>query len=620
MLPPLVAAERDPGIATEELLFMDIETVFTPSRRTQSIQESPTTIDVLTSDEIAASKALNIWDLLRYRVGMDVYDTRSIWNNYTIATTRGFADENIGSMQVLIDGRSIYLLAGGVAVYWQNIPVQLQDIERIEIVRGPNAALFGSNAGFGVINIITKRPQETAVTIDTLYGNQANGRIAETVETAGKTYGLRVSHTYRSSNGFVDAAGNKIGTDVSNTNKINLRGFWNPTPKGTLEIFGGNIGNDTPANDWLHPGFEKEFRENFQTVKYTQDFGWDSSLEMTGSRRDSFPTIDYRNYQYDAEALLNHGWGKSSLNTAIGISYRDNVVNCPDYFGSSDPRRRNAIYRGFANQSWKILSKLTLTGAFSLEHSDIAGTQPAYQASAISPVNKNHTLRISYAMSPTLPDIFYQQGNSSALNLVGNKHLGVTRVTSSEISHLGNFMEKKLDTEISFYYMTVVGMHGQLATNPSGVTTGRINDAIARGIEAKGRYRFQKNRYVYANYTFESITDDKANPSITDDTPNHKTNVGFYSHIWKGLSASADAGYKTGYRTTSRFGGTRFLPAYTRLDARLMYTFKNMEFFLAGQNLTRARHPEEFPGGVGNYYIPRLYYGGMTVKFGPVQD
>jgi len=81
-------------------------------------------------------------------------------------------------MQVLVDGRPVYNpLLGGV--YWKSLPVQIQDIDRIEIVRGPNAVLYGSNAGLGVINVITKKPRGTGGKAEAWGGTQGAVGTAE---------------------------------------------------------------------------------------------------------------------------------------------------------------------------------------------------------------------------------------------------------------------------------------------------------------------------------------------------------------------------------------------------------------------------------------------------------
>jgi iron complex outermembrane receptor protein len=152
--PAPAAASPDAGAFD---FFLKEAEVVTASRRAQKISDSPVAIDVITREEIAASGARDIWDLLRFKVGMDVEQASSIDGNVAEVNVRGLPGEFSQSLQVLIDGRSV-LSASNSGVYWEDLPVSLDDIERIEIVRGPNSPLFGANAGQGVINIITIKP------------------------------------------------------------------------------------------------------------------------------------------------------------------------------------------------------------------------------------------------------------------------------------------------------------------------------------------------------------------------------------------------------------------------------------------------------------------------------
>src|SRR5690606_38393348 len=99
----------------------------------QRKSESPVAIDVITREEIEQSGAQNIWDLLRFRAGVDVVEGNSIEGNRALVSVRGLPSEFVSSLQVLLDGRSVVNRINS-GVFWHSIPVSLQDIERIEIV------------------------------------------------------------------------------------------------------------------------------------------------------------------------------------------------------------------------------------------------------------------------------------------------------------------------------------------------------------------------------------------------------------------------------------------------------------------------------------------------------
>lgn len=139
------------------LMSMDV-TVTSASRRAQAAHDAAAAVFVITREDIRRSPARSIPDLLRQVPGVQVarIDSRS-W----AVTARGFNSRFANKLLVMVDGRSIYspIFSG---VFWEEQAVALDNIERIEIVRGPGGALWGANAMNGVINIITRSAQDTA--------------------------------------------------------------------------------------------------------------------------------------------------------------------------------------------------------------------------------------------------------------------------------------------------------------------------------------------------------------------------------------------------------------------------------------------------------------------------
>ena len=138
------------GFSLEELL--DVEVV-SLSRKAESVQGAAAAVFVITAEDIRRSGAHSIPEVLRLAPGLNVARINS--NSWAI-TSRGFNARFANTLQVLVDGRSIYspVFSG---VFWDNVPVMLEDIERIEVIRGPGATMWGANAVNGVINIITAK-------------------------------------------------------------------------------------------------------------------------------------------------------------------------------------------------------------------------------------------------------------------------------------------------------------------------------------------------------------------------------------------------------------------------------------------------------------------------------
>ena len=138
----------------EDLMNIEVTSV---SKKDQKLSRVASAISIISQDDIRNSGATNIPDLLRMVPGLDVAQINA--NSWAISA-RGFNHQFSDKLLVLIDGRTVYTpLFGGV--YWDTQDVPMEDIERIELIRGPGATVWGANAVNGVINIITKTAVET---------------------------------------------------------------------------------------------------------------------------------------------------------------------------------------------------------------------------------------------------------------------------------------------------------------------------------------------------------------------------------------------------------------------------------------------------------------------------
>ncbi|NOQ16202.1 MAG: TonB-dependent receptor [Methyloprofundus sp.] len=148
--------------AQDELLDLSVEDllnveVISVSKKAKSLNDSPAAIFVISQDDIQRIGATSIPEALRLAPGIDV--ARIDANKWAVSA-RGFNGRFVSKLLVLIDGRNAYTRAFA-GVYWENQDVMLEDVERIEVIRGPGATLWGANAVNGVINIITKHSADT---------------------------------------------------------------------------------------------------------------------------------------------------------------------------------------------------------------------------------------------------------------------------------------------------------------------------------------------------------------------------------------------------------------------------------------------------------------------------
>src|SRR5213595_1309851 len=144
---PAVAKKAEPARAEPEEDMFE-EQVVTASARSSSETKSPASLTVITGDEIRMSGAATVPEILRRVPGIDIAEMNPSDTNVSI---RGFNRRLANKVLVLVDGRSVYQdFLGGT--FWPLIDVNIQDIDRIEVIRGPGSALYGSNAFAGVVN------------------------------------------------------------------------------------------------------------------------------------------------------------------------------------------------------------------------------------------------------------------------------------------------------------------------------------------------------------------------------------------------------------------------------------------------------------------------------------
>ena len=629
--------------STDDIEFFEQEAkVVTASRRTQSVLDVPAAVDVITPEDIEASGATSLTDLLRFREGMNVIDGHTPHSHREVVSMRGFAEGFARNMLVLVDGRSAYSSNSG-GTYWAQLPVQIQDIERIEIVRGPNAALYGSGAGLGVINIITKKPTgRTSGALETLGGNRATAQTAESFDSAAGAVDYHLSHLYHNDRGFVAANPQAPVNDSFESNKVNLRSHWSPKVGMDLDLFAGSSWNNEDQPIDAVPSARDHYNEHFEMAKFSMELGEGSQLEILSSHKDAKDTfgptgnpsgplppgnpgsVDHtRDYQYDEEIMHRFDWNEGRMNTTYGFSYEETRLFSAYEFAGNSPAEYQ-VYRGFVNQTARVNDYLSLTGAFAWEATDRGGPHPNYQISTVLKPTPAHSFHLNYSVAHTIPTLrlldVFEQRDPTTLR-VGNPGIKPEALESYEVGYRGEWLNRHLEADANLYYTVVKNIDddvdmGPWPVNPAVEMIGFVNTnrAITRGAETGAKYRFTPARSMYVNYTFESVTDWSQNiGEVVRNTPTHALNFGAMAKVAYGFSASFNVGYKNAYVIDNQ-ADEADIPAYWRLDARVAYAIprhQNVKVFAAGQNLLKSSHTE-FADGLA---VPRTYQAGVAVKF-----
>jgi iron complex outermembrane receptor protein len=260
----VVSAQNTPfpdvtAISLEDLMNLKVTSV---SKREQKLADAPAAIFVITQEDIRRSGALNIPEALRMVPGVEV--ARIDENKWAI-TSRGFNSRFANKLLVLIDGRSVYtpLFSG---VFWNVQDTLLEDVDRIEVIRGPGATLWGANAVNGVINIITKEADATQKGLITAQtGNELNGQIG--VRYGGKAGKNTYYRAYTKYSNF-DSSLDEMGRNAFDGWNATRGGFHidnNATPDDSFTIQGDLYQTgygETLSASLLTPPYRTTFRNH----------------------------------------------------------------------------------------------------------------------------------------------------------------------------------------------------------------------------------------------------------------------------------------------------------------------------------------------------------------------
>ncbi|MCF5019917.1 TonB-dependent receptor plug domain-containing protein, partial [Pseudomonas lactis] len=274
-------------------LFLDsqpLPQVLTATRLKQSAAAVPGSMTVIDSELIKASGARDISELLRLVPGMMVGYTSG---NQVSVNYHGTSASDARRMQVLIDGRSVYR-AGLATVDWSDIPVAMEDIERIEVFRGPNTVSYGANALMAVVNILTRSPANShGSRVKVIRGERGINDFYASQGVGWETGDLRLSLSGQQDAGFdSDAAGadrrdgrrlNRFSLAVSQTLnaqqsldwQLNVKEGTNQRPYTYTPVFAG-ITEGGSNSDVTAKDYAGSLRWNF-------DFNPDHSLYIQGS-------------------------------------------------------------------------------------------------------------------------------------------------------------------------------------------------------------------------------------------------------------------------------------------------------------------------------------------------
>lgn len=267
-----VSPARATGVS-EDMFLAEMPQVLTGSRLEQPLMDAPNSITVIDRRMIKASGFRNLAEVFRLVPGFQV----TLVNGYFQAVSHGLADQYARRIQVLVDGRSIYMpFFGGVR--WDTLPLAVDDIERIEVSRGSNAATYGANAFTGIINIITRHPQDVPRDTASVTAGENGVREAMYRQAGGDAdYQYRITGAWSGDEGF------ELQHDSARIPLLNYRGELYMGDMGSLGLQLGFVGGRRQlgsASDVQNQPHDQEVLSHYEQLDWQQLFVGGDSLEL----------------------------------------------------------------------------------------------------------------------------------------------------------------------------------------------------------------------------------------------------------------------------------------------------------------------------------------------------
>ena len=436
-----LAIASDDTTLTEDDFFTPFPEVLTATRLVQPLADAPVAMTVIDREMIKASSAVHVVDLLRLVPGFQVARKEGI---DTIGTYQGFSDDFPRSMQVLIDGRSVYD-PGLYGAVWSSIPLTINQIERIEVVRGSNAAAYGSNAVMGTINIIT-RAAEVSDYLDVRVmggsGGTAEGEISHAAVHGAAAY--RIDASRSRDEGFDEK------DDTSTWSILNLQGSYRPTLKDELTVRLGVRETDFDSEAYRYPR-ERVFKSDYQQFTWNRKLENEEDIQLQVYRNNfrspdvadiGFGIVDYSLASERLDLELQHRWQPASdWRMSWGGGARRDTVSGGVFDTAGDMRREQV--RAFGNVEWHATSDLVFNGGLMAEHYNDVGDFLSPRLAPNWTFDQHQTIRASAARAYRVPTLLELRGEVKVQTPIGNipvvlgdQNLDAVRVDSFEIAYL----------------------------------------------------------------------------------------------------------------------------------------------------------------------------------------
>ncbi len=637
----LTDAERIRLEALRSFSLEDLQqlTIYNPAgglagRKNQKLMETPGALFVITQEDIRRSGFTNLAEALRMVPGMQV--GRLDGNKWAISA-RGFNSRFAGKLLVMIDGRTVYSLLR-TEVLWDVQDTLLEDVERIEVLRGPGAALWGANAVNGVVNIVTKATAETQGTLMSLHTGTGEERAVVSMRYGDKMSDKGHYRLYAKYYNF-DYMKNAMGEDQDSrwhNFRSGFRSDWRLAKYDTLTVQGdiydgssrqenvnprtGQLINSEGINVSGHnllTRWYRELHEGDMSLQFYYD--WNERHELGFD--DSHGTFDL---DFQHRRIFN-----PRFEFIWGLNYRytqDELLGDENLFYEPE-ERADKLYSFFLHTDYALIpDKLRLLVGSKFSHNDYSGFEYQPSVRLLWNVNEQHQLWTSLSRAVRTPsrtdedtNLIVSAGPNLKFYIKGNDKFESEELLAHEIGWryrpTNNFL---FDAVAFFHKYDKLGPHGEIVDfiPPNTLVQKLINGHQGHtfGAEFSVHWQASETWKLGINYHYFDMHLDFMPGKFGDAnrangaTPHHQAGLHSYldlSHHWTWDSSL----YYVDNVPKNDIG------KYFRLDTRLAWQPTNhWELALGARNLLDNQHPEfqDFTGEAEGE-VPRTFY--VQVKY-----
>lgn len=648
------SAEEDMAIDSGSIGLEPI--TVTASRAARMVSESPASVSIVSSQDIAQANAKSVADLLKDIEGVYMYDPTGVGATGAVVNMRGFYGGMSSHQLVLVDG--IPQNKGkDKLIDWDLI--SMDNIESIEVVRGPASALYGDNAMSGVINIITKKPKDKPETkILSSYGSFNTQNYEASALGAYKRFGYFVAVSHKTSDGFRrhcdydrDHLGGKLDYAINDTSALKFSLDYYRKKRGAIPwaLSEAQIAQDRRQT---RPGTENDKSDETKSdVSITH--AWDASDKISTEATfyykyddvDSFytsgSTESTKREQLedeDAYGLLLKGGLKQEI---MGLRHEftsgiDLERDDFDYQEYNAPYQQRGTLRSnygvkrdkigpFLQDEIKLTESLrVIAGArydrvnFDFDDRKTTANSKTEKMPKVTPkcslvymYQKDSSVYANYAKAFRTPTIgqMFTYGSSANPDLepeeAKNYEIGLHHRFNESFRANLNFYWTELDNEIWYDYATSQYQN--------------YGKTSHKGLESGLDFRVAKRLSGFANYTYSRAKNETGSYSgkYLTGIPIHKASSGLHFATDWGLSWDIGITYSGSSYIDST--NDNKLSSFVTAETKVSYSYKAMKVFLAIDNmLDKEYNSYGYVSGATKYFNPaagRTFTGGIEVKF-----